>query len=480
MHVGRASSYGRRVSRGRIDRDPRAARRRVLRLRRTIAVAAGLIVLGTAGATIASVTGSPSASSPAQTGTAPAAPIVPPSAEACAIDRTIDSWSTGTLHVDARDAATGEQLLGIRADDAEATGSTMKLLTAAAAVSALGPDLTLETRVVEGSDADTVVIVGGGDPTLSRLPSGQDSVYPDAAHLDDLAQQVRDARARDPRLADVPVSRVEVDASLFSGPAWNPGWPESARTSGSVSNITALMVDGDREDPDVAYSPRGDAAVDRAAAAFADLLGPDVAVGQLVEARPGAAELGSVRSAPIRDLVAHMLTHSDNTLAESLARLVAVAEGAGNDFAAVQAGTAGALDAIGIDVGDARLADGSGLSGENAVPAAVLTRLLVEVARGAGDLAVVDEGLAIAGRTGTLAEDGRFSGSTGDAAGYIRAKSGTLTDMAGLAGLAAAADGTTVAFTIWAEDTPPGASTADARAAVDALAAEMFRCGASL
>jgi D-alanyl-D-alanine carboxypeptidase/D-alanyl-D-alanine-endopeptidase (penicillin-binding protein 4) len=247
-----------------------------------------------------------------------------------------------------------------------------------------------------------------------------------------------------------------------------------------MSNITALMVDGDRDDPTRAYSPRSESAVGRAAAAFAALLGSDVMVGELVDVPGDAEELGSVQSAPVRDLVRHLLTHSDNTLAESLARLVAVERGAGSGFDAIDAGTSGALAELGLPVEDLQLADGSGLSRDDAVPAAFLSRLLVEVARHGDDLSVVDEGLAVAGRSGTLAEDGRFSAENADAAGRIRGKSGTLSDMSGLAGIADATDGTTIAFTIWAEGTAPGSATTDARAAVDALAAEVVRCGAAL
>lgn len=439
----------------------------------------GAAVIAIVGATAATASGW----SPFPTGTASPTfladlPTVP--AGECRIDAAVDSWSAGTLHLDARDVSSGDQLVDIRSDDAAATGSTMKLLTAAAAVTTLGADTTIETRVVQGTDTDTVVLVGGGDPTLSRLPSGQASVYPNAPHLDDLAQQVLDARARDPRLAGVPIRSLEIDAGLFSGPAWQAGWPESARTSGSMSNITSVMVDGDRDDPTRAYSPRSESAVGRAATAFAALLGADVTVGELVDAPAGAEGLGSVRSAPVRELVSHLLTHSDNTLAEALARLVAIERGAGSDFAAIDAGTSGALADLGLPVDALRLADGSGLSRDDAVPAAFVSRLLVEVARHSDDLSVVDEGLAVAGRSGTLAEDGRFSAENADAAGRIRAKSGTLSDMSGLAGIAHAADGTTIAFTIWAEGTAPGTATTEARAAVDALAAEVFRCGASL
>src|SRR3712207_7224545 len=46
------------------------------------------------------------------------------------------------------------------------------LLTAVAALTTLGPDATLETTAVAGATPGEVVLVGGGDPTLSRtVPS---------------------------------------------------------------------------------------------------------------------------------------------------------------------------------------------------------------------------------------------------------------------------------------------------------------------
>jgi D-alanyl-D-alanine carboxypeptidase/D-alanyl-D-alanine-endopeptidase (penicillin-binding protein 4) len=401
----------------------------------------------------------------------------------CTVEALTGGWSTGTLHLSAAevDGGADEQLIAVRADEPAVTASTMKVLTAAAAVEALGPDRRVATRVVQGARADTVVLVGGGDPTLSRLPSGTDGVYPDAPHLDDLARQVLDARRRDPDLADVPVRRLQVDSSLFTGPAWLPEWPLAARRGGSMSNITALMVDGDRDDPAEPYSRRGEAAVARAADAFAPLLGDDVvADGPLVTAAPGSAVLGTVESAPVRELVGHMLTHSDDTLAETLARLVAIETGAGSAAADIQRGTPAALDGLDLRIDDVVLVDGSGLSDANRVPAALLTRLMVRIAEHRGDLAIVDAGLAVAGRTGTLAEGGRFTGDADAAAGRIRGKTGTLERMHGLTGIADAEDGTEVAFTIWAEDVAPSVPAESARAEIDALATGIHRCGGAL
>ncbi|WP_310889670.1 hypothetical protein [Clavibacter capsici] len=52
--------------------------------------------------------------------------------------------------------------------------------------------------------------------------------------------------------------------------------------------------------------------------------------------------------------------------------------------------------------------------------------------------------------------------------------------MHGLTGIADAEDGTEVAFTIWAEDVDPSVPAGSARAGIDALAAELHRCGGAL
>lgn len=404
-----------------------------------------------------------------------------PSAAGCSVSHLTHGWSTGTLHLDVRDVDTDRSLAGTRADEPAATGSTMKVLTMAAAVTTLGADTRLTTRVVQGADPGTVILVGGGDPTLTRLPSGQASVYPEAAHLDTLAAKTLAARRADPGLADVPITRLEVDSSLFTGPAWLPSWSASARTTGSVSNITALMVDGDRDDPTEEYSKRGDAAVRRAADAFAPLLGGEATVDpDLVTAPPGATRLASVSSAPVSELARYTLTHSDDTLAETLGRLVAVREKAGSAFGAIQNGTGGALGRLGISADRLRLADASGLSADDAVTATAMTRLMVQVARRDHGLGPVDDGLSVAGRTGTLAEDGRFQTSNRDAAGRIRGKTGTLDHMYGLTAIADPRSGHRIAFTIWAEQVPSTTAPAAARGAVDGLATALYRCGAGL
>jgi D-alanyl-D-alanine carboxypeptidase/D-alanyl-D-alanine-endopeptidase (penicillin-binding protein 4) len=96
--------------------------------------------------------------------------------------------------------------------------STNKVLTVAAALLTLDRDERVTTKVVSADPArpGTVVLVGGGDPTLSAAPVDQDTWYPGAARIADLAAQIRNK--------GVKPTAVLVDTSLFSGPEMAPGW----------------------------------------------------------------------------------------------------------------------------------------------------------------------------------------------------------------------------------------------------------------
>ena len=85
-------------------------------------------------------------------------------------------------------ATTGEVLFDRNATAPNSTGSVLKVLTAAAGLSALGPDYRFTTKVVEGSAPGSIVLVGGGDVTLAR---DGDNVYPEAPSLQALADQVQ-------------------------------------------------------------------------------------------------------------------------------------------------------------------------------------------------------------------------------------------------------------------------------------------------
>ena len=72
-----------------------------------------------------------------------------------------------------------------------------------------------------------VVLKGGGDPTLSAAPKGQDTWYRDAARISDLAEQVE--------RSGIDVTAVQVDVSAYSGPTMAPGWDPADIDGGDIA-----------------------------------------------------------------------------------------------------------------------------------------------------------------------------------------------------------------------------------------------------
>jgi D-alanyl-D-alanine carboxypeptidase/D-alanyl-D-alanine-endopeptidase (penicillin-binding protein 4) len=366
-------------------------------------------------------------------------------------------------------ATTGEVLFSHEGEAPNRTGSVLKVLTASAAIAVLGPDYRLSTKVVEGSDPGTIVLVGGGDPTLSAASS---SVYAGAPKIATLAAQAK--AAHDAKYPGTPITKVVLDASYWN-PAdkWDPIWKRTEQTIGYHSEVTALMVDGDRADPTRATSPRSTDPIARAGAAFAAALGgnPSVSVGTA----PGSTVLAEVQSQPLSSLINFMLLTSDNTLAETLARVVSVKSGFGGSAASLQQAIPAALKGYGVPVDALVIKDGSGLSEANAVPPEYVARLMVKILAGEQNLSVVYNSLPVAGKTGSLAS--RFTGANAVARGNVVAKTGWIDTAYTLGGIVKAADGTPLTFAFYAI----GDGISDtAKAAIDTLTTSVFQCGNNL
>ena len=395
------------------------------------------------------------------------APAPTPQGLAAALDRLAAAPALGDLTGVVLDPATGAQLWGRDPTQRLVPGSTAKLVTAAAALLALDPDAQLETKVVAGAEPGTVVLVGGGDPTLSALPAGRESVYPGAPRLDELVAQVRAA-------APGPIRTVLVDVDRYPGDAMGPGWHPADVPGGYVAPIVPVMLDGGRAVPTAQDTPRSGTPALTAATELARRLGADPAATKVGSAPAPATMLGAVRSRPIRELVAHALRGSDNVLAEVLAHEVALATGAPPSFEGAAAAIRDVLGRNGVKTEGLRLVDGSGLSARNDVSAQGLAGLLATAgAPGApARLRPLLEGLPVAGGSGTLAD--RYDGAAAKPGrGYVRAKTGTLNDVNSLAGSVVDADGRLLVFALLSN----GSNAATARPALDAIAAALAACG---
>ncbi|WP_345763742.1 D-alanyl-D-alanine carboxypeptidase/D-alanyl-D-alanine-endopeptidase [Diaminobutyricibacter sp. McL0608] len=447
-----------------------------------VVLGSGAVALGASVGTSASASTLPSASStPTPTPTRPVAaptrplPVVAPAAtkiRTCSVSGLAQDGRLGNLEAQVVNAKTGAVLFDRNGGKPGPTASVLKTLTSAAALKVLGPDYRVSTTVVKGSAPGQIVLVGGGDVTLSRLPDGQASFYTGAPKIQDLANQARQA------MGGQPITSIVVDTSLFGGPVWQPSWDEHEErvVEGSTSYITALQVDGDRNDPTAIESPRTTDPVGRAVQYFQQYLGTNVPVTQGT-APAGAQQLAAVQSQPVTALIDQAMSVSDNTIMEELARLVAIKTGAGNTFAAENAGVISALKGYGIDTTGIHIADGSGLSGDNAVPPSYLTRLFVKVLNRENGLGVVYDGLPVAGQSGTLGPGyARFTGANAAARGAVHAKTGWIDHGYTLSGIVTAADGTPLTFAVFAL----GPVSDNAKQAIDTLVTGFYHCGDNL
>lgn len=415
---------------------------------------------------------------------------------AAEVRRVMDSMSAnpalGDLHGVVSSAATGEALWGEDEAVAAMPASSMKILTGAAALLELDHGARVETKVLRYPGEDSVVLVGAGDPTLSRAGDG---FYPGAASIADLADQVRGASgaansADGADGADGAVKTVYVDASLFRD-TFHPTWNRSGIGAGYIAPVEPVMVDGARLALDREDAPRTDSPAAGAGRALADALG----AGSVEVLSDGAGSrftgepevVATVRSAPLIERVRQMMTESDNVLAESLAREVALARGGQPTFQGAAAAVRDTLAEHGLELrgegdGAAVLADSSGLSVDNRLSPAHLNLVLGVAARPLETLPEQDalrptveslrpllDTLPVAGVSGTLT--GRYSGSEG--AGWVRAKTGTLDGSSALAGYLVTEGGDVLTFALLSIDAP----LLPARAAADEMATALRGIG---
>jgi serine-type D-Ala-D-Ala carboxypeptidase/endopeptidase (penicillin-binding protein 4) len=382
-----------------------------------------------------------------------------------------DPGFDGQLDGEVLDPSSGTVLWARGADVPQPPASTTKLLTAAAALLSLGPGARLPTTTVRSGN--TIYLVGGGDVTLvaTRPPRGVPS-YPPPASLADLARQTAKALAADGNRRP----RLQVDASAWTGPRLARGWLPSYVTEGDVAPPSALELDEGRTDPAAQFAARSQDPAMQAGQVFAALLRHD---GIQVRGRvtsglaPSlATRLGVVQSAPVAELVQRMLTTSDDDLAEALGRAVAVHDHRTADFAGAAAAVKARVESVGVPATAVSLFDTSGLSHRDRATAAGLVTVLRAAVHNP-TLSPLLEGLPVAGLTGTLAPRYRTS-PTSQAAGVLRAKTGTLTGVNSLAGEVVDTSGRLLVFAFLAPHAPSPGIT---EAALDRLAARLVRCG---
>jgi serine-type D-Ala-D-Ala carboxypeptidase/endopeptidase (penicillin-binding protein 4) len=327
-------------------------------------------------------------------------------------------------------------------DLALAPASTMKLLTATTAIDLLGPDHRFTTRVLTDPAGD-LVVVGGGDPLLATpehivyehsQPAYRNAPFTPLTALADAVVAAGVHNVSGALLVD-----DHAHETLRFLPAWKPVYARE----GDVGSLGALTVDGGYADTgDRTPAPDPALTTGQRLATMLAARGVTIAGGVRRGLVTSAHEIAHVDSPPLSSIVGEMLTSSDNYTAEELLRDVAVGASGGAP-ATTELGTllvAHELDVLGVSRTGLVMHDGSGLAPDDRVTCATMLQL-IELAT-QPKFAAIDLGLAIAGRSGTLAE--RFVGDP--LAGKLRAKTGSIAGVVGLVGVIDGPDDLRFAF----------------------------------
>jgi D-alanyl-D-alanine carboxypeptidase/D-alanyl-D-alanine-endopeptidase (penicillin-binding protein 4) len=240
-----------------------------------------------------------------------------------------------------------------------------------------------------------------------------------------------------------------------------------------MSYVSALQVDGDRDNPAALSSKRSTDPVKRAGDWFKRALGATAANAVVSKgaAPANAVEIAQISSRPISDWISYMLQVSDNALAESLARLVSLDQGFDGSPATFTNAFRSALATAQLDLSGVKIEDGSGLSRYNQVSPKLFNDLLTLVAKNQANLGEIRKGLPVAGSSGSLS--GRF----GELVGLVEAKTGWIRTGYTLSGYLKAEDESTLIFTAY----NLGDSVSEAnRDALDRLVAGFQACGLAL
>lgn len=169
---------------------------------------------------------------------------------------------------------------------------------------------------------------------------------------------------------------------------------------------------------------------------------------------PGAArvEIAKIESQPLGLIAAQALKPSQNLYTELILRALGKASGADAKLSSEEAGIEAVkafLKEAGIGANEAIFTDGSGLSRRDLVTANSTLQLLTFMSRHRYG-AAFREALPVAGVDGTLRN--RMKGTP--AAGNVRAKTGTLSSVATLAGYVTSAAGERLVFSIMLNNYP--------------------------
>lgn len=349
------------------------------------------------------------------------------------------------------DLESGQTVWSYQANVSRLPASSQKVVTALTVLNSTDTNSRLVTRVFQNNQApDQLVLTSEGDPSLG------------ATRLKEAASSVA------ARLAEQGLTTVQlyVDSSYFPQPSASYGW-KSSYLGSEVQLVRGLALAGYR-------GSDASLAAGRVLAGYLKPLGITATLQGRQAVPADARELASTSSATIGQMVQRMLSESNNDYAEFLLRHAAKARGASTTTNGVVSFLRQALADQGVPTSGFLGYDGSGLSRADRMPpqtlAAAVTKLYTNP--DTRRIAFAMWAMPRAGQTGTLAS--RYKASAQQCAkGKVMAKTGTLSDVNALAGIARGVDGRDRVF-VFLDNGPT--KTSSVRYALDTLATTTVGC----
>jgi len=407
------------------------------------------------------------------------------------IDAAIDKiGKSAKVSVLVKSVTTGETLYEKDAEEPRAPASTMKLATTAAALTLLGADFQHETAVyargtlgADGTLKGDLVVVGAGDPSISRRFQLDDSKPLLADWADEIKKKVK-----------VIEGDIVADDRAFERLGFHPDWNPNEAQDWYAAEVSALSLNDNcldievtpeggavravmrpetsaftldvkatttaqRKEHRVSYvrdadgrtfhvngkvwtqSPPYEAPVTVAQPAlfFVDVLADRLREAGITvrgaprlvqdsEAKPQGTPL-FVQKSPLPRALGVCNKKSQNLYAECLLKTLGARKGKTGSWEEGAKVVGAFLAGLKVPEGEFRVRDGSGLSRENRLSAHALVSVLEATAKGPG-ARVFDDSLSIAGVDGTLEK--RLKDLPSGAS--FHGKTGTMHGVSALAG----------------------------------------------
>lgn len=390
------------------------------------------------------------------------------------LQKRLKSKILGTNHsILVTDSHTGKTIFSVQENTPRLPASTMKIVTAYTTLKTFNPNDTLKTTI-ENTKPGHLTIVGGGDPSLTptNLQTLTTQIVQKIATIipPETNTKCTTNTTKNHKKCSKKKLTIHTEERTFPTPTPGPGWTNSY-TPTIVRPVTSLGFLGD-------YTNTPAENVGKTLTKQLKKAGiPTIYTPKPAPIGPQKT-VATLHSLPIKTQIKAMLWPSENNIAETLYRLVALKKGYPPTWNGAEKAALQILNENKIPTENIKLADGSGVSRQDRLTATTLNSILQDIIKTPKTSLThiyPGPGLPTAGTNGTL-QNRYKTHPTNCAKTKTRAKTGTLHDTITLAGYTKPTPKTTKIFTILTNKKPTKTNPATARNNIDKLVATINGC----